>query len=68
MRYAASAASGNAQASDGELQVGALEESNASPIDSMTELVKANRTFDAYQRAIDTFRDADRRIVTLPGT
>jgi len=65
--YASSSASGNAQPAEANLQVGALEESNASPIDSMTELVKANRSFDAYQRAIDAFRDADRRIVTVPG-
>jgi len=65
--YEATAASGEATITSGELAVGALEESNASPIDAMSELVKATRTFEAYQRAIDAFRDADRRIVGVPG-
>lgn len=66
--YEATPASGDATVAPCELAVGALEDSNASPIDAMSELVKATRTFEAYERAIDTFRDADKRIVTLPGT
>jgi hypothetical protein len=32
-------------------------------------MVAATRTFEAFQRVIDTFRDADRRVVsTVPGT
>jgi flagellar basal body rod protein FlgG len=34
----------------------------------MTELMTTSRLFDAYQRAIDTFRDADRRIAKIPET
>lgn len=64
--YAATPESGEATVTSTELAVGALEESNASPIDAMSELVKATRTFEAYERAIDAFRDADRRIVGLP--
>jgi flagellar basal body rod protein FlgG len=30
----------------------------------MTDLVQASRTFEAFQRVIDTFRDADRSVVT----
>ncbi|MFO0611666.1 MAG: flagellar hook basal-body protein [Polyangiaceae bacterium] len=65
--YAATPESGEATITSSEIAVGALEESNASPIDAMSELVKATRSFEAYERAIDAFRDADRRIVTLPG-
>lgn len=57
-------ASGAATAAKGPLQVGALEESNASVIGSMTELVNASRTFEAFQRAIDAFHEADRKVVT----
>lgn len=64
--YEATAASGEATITTGDLAVGTLEESNASPIDAMSELVKATRTFEAYERAIDAFRDADRRIVNVP--
>jgi flagellar basal body rod protein FlgG len=35
----------------------------------MTELLTATRTFEAFQRAMDAFRDADRKAATtLPGT
>ncbi len=49
------------------LEIGAVEESNASVVTSMTELVTATRTFEAFQRAIDAFRDADRKVTaTVP--
>ncbi len=65
---AASAGAGNAMPVGGEVTVGALEESNASPVTSMNDLITTSRNFDAYQRAIDTFREADRRVVTLPSS
>lgn len=43
------------------VQVGALEGSNASPIRGMTELMRATRLFEAYQRAIDAFHEADKK-------
>jgi flagellar basal body rod protein FlgG len=46
------------------VEVGTLEESNANVVGSMTELVDASRTFEAFQRVIDAFRDADRAAVT----
>jgi flagellar basal-body rod protein FlgF len=64
---AATAASGAATPSKGQLEVGAVEESNTSVIGAMSDLVNASRTFDAFQRAIDTFREADQKIVTVPG-
>ncbi len=64
--FAASEASGAATAADGALRVGQLEDSNATPVVAMTELMTTTRLFDAFQRAIETFRDADRRVVTLP--
>ena len=34
----------------------------------MTDLVTASRTFEAFQRVIDAFRDADRKVTTtVPG-
>jgi flagellar basal body rod protein FlgG len=64
---AASVASGPPTASAGELEVGSVEESNTSVVGSMTELVSANRAFDAFQRAIDAFRDADHKVTsTVP--
>jgi len=50
------------------LAVGSLEGSNASTVSAMTEMVTATRTFEAFQRVIDAFRDADRRVVSsVPG-
>jgi flagellar basal body rod protein FlgG len=51
-------------ASRGPLELGQLEESNANVVGAMTDLVQASRTFEAFQRVIDTFRDADRSVVT----
>lgn len=64
--FSANQQSGTPTIASGELATGQLEESNASPVVAMTDLLTASRLFDAYQRAIDTFRDADRKIVTLP--
>jgi flagellar basal body rod protein FlgG len=50
--------------SKGTLDIGSLEESNASVMTSMTELVTANRTFEAFQRAIATFQQADQKVTT----
>jgi flagellar basal-body rod protein FlgF len=61
---APTATAGTPTIAHGELQVGVLEESNVSVVGAMTELVTASRSFDAYQRAIDTFRDADRAVVS----
>ena len=61
-------AAGSPSASKGQLQIGSLEESNASVIGAMADLVSASRSFDAFQKAIDAFRQADTKIVTtVPG-
>ncbi len=65
---AASQSSGAPTPAGGEMTVGGLEESNSSPVAAMNDLITTNRSFDAYQRAIDTFREADRRVVTLPSS
>ncbi len=65
---AATAASGAPITQPSSLQVGAVEQSNTETVSAMTDLVSANRVFEAFQRAIDTFRDADKRLVsTVPG-
>lgn len=65
---AATQASGAPAAASGEVRVGELEEPNATPVTAMTELMTTTRLFDAYQRAIDTFREADRRIASMPSS
>jgi len=55
---------GAAKPTNATLEVGAVEESNASVVASMNDLVDASRTFEAFQRAIDAFRDADKKIVS----
>lgn len=61
--------SGQATAAAAEITVGALEDSNASPVAAMTQLLSASRMFDAFQRAIETFHESDRRVATTtPGT
>jgi flagellar basal-body rod protein FlgF len=65
---AATDATGTPVASKGELAIGSLEGSNTSVVGAMTELVTASRNFDAFQRAIDAFHDADHMLVTsVPG-
>lgn len=65
--FAANAASGAAEVTDAGVVVGAVEESNVAPVTAMTELVTTTRVFEAFQRTIDAFRDADRRVVTTLG-
>jgi flagellar basal-body rod protein FlgF len=55
---------GVATIAKGTLDVGSIEESNASVLTGMTELVTANRTFEAFQRAIATFQQADQKVTT----
>ncbi len=61
---AANAVAGAPVASKETLDVGSVEESNASVMTGMTELVNANRTFEAFQRAISTFQQADQKVTT----
>ena len=51
-------------AAKGELTVGSIEESNTSVVGAMTDLVNAGRAFDAFQRAIDAFHQADQKVTT----
>ncbi len=60
----ATPASGAPTPAGGKLEVGQVEESNTSVVGAMTDLVGASRTFEAFQRVIDTFRDTDRAAVT----
>jgi flagellar basal body rod protein FlgG len=65
---ATTAGAGAPSPSTGELSIGSLEESNTSVVGSMTELVTEGRNFDAFQRAIDAFHDADHLLMTsVPG-
>lgn len=44
-----------------DLEPGTIEESNVSTVSGMVELISATRAFETCQRAIEAFRDADRR-------
>jgi flagellar basal body rod protein FlgG len=47
------------------LQVGALEDSNTSPVRGMTDLLQASRMFEAVQKTIEAFHEADRKALTV---
>ncbi len=59
--FRATPTSGAAQQGPITLETGALEMANISVVKSMTDIVSTTRTFDALERAIDVFRDADTR-------
>lgn len=46
------------------LEVGSLEESNASVVGSMVDLVSTSRTFEAFQRMLETFGEIDRKVLS----
>ena len=47
--------------------MGMVEESNASPVRGMTDLLQASRLFEAFQKTIQTFHDADEKVLsTVP--
>jgi flagellar basal-body rod protein FlgF len=60
----AQAAAGKASVSAGALEVGALEEANVSPVRGMIDIVNASRSFEICEKAVEAFRDADRRAAT----
>ena len=62
------ATGGTPAAASGQLDVGALEESNATVVGSMTDLVTASRTFEAFQKMLDTFGEIDRKVLTTVPT
>ena len=47
-----------------DLETGALEMSNAAPLDSMDDLVAASRSFDMLSRVIDAFSSTDKQAAT----
>jgi flagellar basal body rod protein FlgG len=53
-------------ASTQPIKVGALEDSNASPIRGMTEMLQTTRIFEAFERTIQAFHDADRKVLSVP--
>jgi flagellar basal body rod protein FlgG len=59
---------GTPVAASGLLDVGTLEESNATVIGSMTDLVTASRTFEAFQKMLETFGEIDRKVLTTVPT
>jgi flagellar basal body rod protein FlgG len=61
MLLRADKAAGKATPATPELEVGALESSSASAVKGMVDIVTATRAFEVCERAIDAFRDADRK-------
>lgn len=52
------------QVANPEVETGVIEESNASVVGSMTDMVTASRTFEAFQKMLDTFSECDRKVLT----
>lgn len=50
------------------LDISALEGSNYSPVKGMIDIIGTTRTFEACERAIDAFRDIDRKAATNIGS
>jgi flagellar basal-body rod protein FlgF len=59
--FRADKAAGKATPATPQLEVGALESSGASAVKGMIDIVTATRAFEVCERAIDAFRDADRK-------
>jgi len=59
--YRATPGSGPPQLSTSTVEPDTLEQSNVSVVKGMVEIVGASRGFEACEKAIETFRDADRR-------
>ena len=59
--YAARSGSTPTRATGASVVQGFLEGANVAPIGGMNELITASRTFDAFQRVIQTFRTLDER-------
>jgi len=57
-------AAGKATIVTPDLEVGALEASSSSAVKGMIDIVTATRAFEVCERAIDAFRDADRKAAT----
>jgi flagellar basal body rod protein FlgG len=55
---------GAARPSTDAVEVGKIEESNASTVRAMTDLMAASRMFEAMEQAIGAFSQIDRRLVT----
>jgi flagellar basal-body rod protein FlgF len=55
---------GKATIATPDLEVGALESSSSSAVKGMVDIVTATRAFEVCERAIDAFRDADRKAAT----
>jgi flagellar basal body rod protein FlgG len=56
------------QVANPEVETGVLEESNATVVGSMTDMVTASRTFEAFQKMLDTFSECDRKVLTTTPT
>ncbi|MET0591561.1 MAG: flagellar hook basal-body protein [Polyangiaceae bacterium] len=62
--FRADASAGKATPKAAELEVGALEASSASPVKGMIDIVATTRAFEVCEKAIEAFRDADRKAST----
>jgi flagellar basal-body rod protein FlgF len=62
------AARGAVVKGEGALELGVVEESNATAVSAMTDLVTATRTFEAFQKMLDTFGECDRKVLTTTPT
>ncbi|MCU0682325.1 MAG: flagellar hook basal-body protein [Polyangiaceae bacterium] len=49
---------------EGSLRTGTIEDSNVSVVRAMNEMIRFSRAFEAFERTIHAFHEADRRVVT----
>lgn len=63
--FRATATSGPPRAADAALEPGTLEQSNVSPVKSMVDIVGAQRSFEASESAIQAFKDADSKALSM---
>jgi flagellar basal-body rod protein FlgF len=65
--FKANQASGPARVAPADLQTEAVEGANTSVVLGMTSMITTTRTFDAIERVIDAFSEADRRAASDVG-
>ena len=64
-RYRATQASGAPTAAEVPVESGTLEGSNVTPVRGMLQVLATTRAFEASERALAAFKDADSRAISI---
>lgn len=62
----AAGGAGTPEATKERIESGSLEESNGTVVTAMTDLMSASRTFEAFQKILETMGEVDRKVLTVP--